>query len=157
MGETIFFLLSRNNSPHSPIISPMTPNLGNDLETDSRFPSGEWSGFWLQRPVYPGKQHMDLSLTFALGKVYGSGRDIIGEFTLNGRYDASSGKVTLHKQYLNAHLVLYEGWGEEGKGIWGVWKIDTQKDGFHLWPKNAPPESEAKVAHTAEPAASASA
>jgi len=119
---------------------PQPPNLGTDLETDPRFPSGPWTGFWLQKAAYPGRQPMTLSLTFALGKIYGSGTDLLGDFTLNGRYDATSGKVTLHKQYLNAHLVLYEGWGEGGKGIWGVWKIgDSKKDGFHLWSKHATP------------------
>ena len=65
--------------------------------------------------------------------------DPLGAFTLNGRYDTASGKVTLHKQYLNAHLVLYEGFAEPNKGIWGVWKLADKKDGFHLWPKGSPP------------------
>jgi hypothetical protein len=117
----------------------MTPNLGNDLETDPRFPSGDWAGFWLQRGTYDGRQAMKLSLTFALGKVYGSGSDHLGDFTLTGRYDAATGKVTLHKQYAGEHLVLYEGWAESGKGIWGVWKIEGKKDGFHLWPSTMPP------------------
>jgi hypothetical protein len=114
----------------------MTPNLGHDLETDSRFPTGEWTGFWLQKTVYAGRQTMELSLVFTLGKIRGDGRDSVGTFTMTGRYDTTTGKVTIHKQYAGAHLVVYEGWAEADKGIWGVWTIPAVgKDGFHLWPK----------------------
>ena len=114
----------------------MELNLGNDIETDDRFPTGEWVGFWLQRPHVAGRQAMELSLAFALGKVYGSGSDCVGEFAMRGRYEVDSGKVTIQKQYTGAHRVLYEGWAEGGKGIWGVWKIpEVGKDGFHIWPK----------------------
>ena len=114
----------------------MSEQLMRNLETDERFPSGEWKGFWLQRPQLKDRQKMDLSLTFADGKIRGDGNDMIGAFTMQGRYDVKSGKVTINKYYVGQHHVLYEGWAEPGKGIWGVWSIpNVGKDGFHLWPK----------------------
>ncbi|MFI5379424.1 MAG: hypothetical protein ACHRHE_09005, partial [Tepidisphaerales bacterium] len=61
------------------------------LETDERFPSGEWTGFWMQRSIYRGERSwMELQLTFAGGNVRGEGRDRLGEFTILGRYDLKS-------------------------------------------------------------------
>lgn len=106
------------------------------LETDERFPTGPWVGFWVQRGAFQGRQRMDLSLAFQNGRVRGDGQDVVGPFVVRGRYDLSTGKVVLHKEYLGAHEVLYEGWAEPAKGIWGVWRIMTEaKDGFHMWPK----------------------
>ena len=45
-----------------------------DLETDPRFPSGPWTGFFLQ-PLVPGRHLMELRLTFRRGEVKGEGRD----------------------------------------------------------------------------------
>jgi hypothetical protein len=118
-----------------------------DLETDARFPTGEWTGFWLQREQFAGRQKMDLSLTFALGKIRGTGRDVVGEFSMRGRYETANGKVVVHKDYVGKHHVLYEGWAESGKGIWGVWSIaGTGKDGFHLWPRGMRDPSQKEVA-----------
>ena len=50
-----------------------------DLETDARFPSGRWTGFFLQVQV-PGKHQMELLLTFRQGSMTGEGRDWVGEF-----------------------------------------------------------------------------
>ena len=38
-----------------------------DLETDPRFPSGRWTGYFLQ-PAIPGKHVMELILTFRHGE-----------------------------------------------------------------------------------------
>src|SRR5262245_4706843 len=105
-------------------------------ETDSRFPSGEWVGFYLQQTPAGNKHPMDLALTFREGRLIGQGRDIIAKFDIRGRYDTKTDEVTFHKHYLGLHSVLYHGWNE-GKGIWGKWEIASNnlKGGFHIWPK----------------------
>ena len=60
-----------------------------------------------------------------------------------GRYDLDSGRCNFMKQYLGGHDIVYGGWNEEGKGIWGVWEIHVDagnvlKGGFHLWPEGMP-------------------
>jgi hypothetical protein len=105
------------------------------LETDPRFPSGEWKGFYLQRDV-PGRQWMALALEFSGGRVAGEGRDSVGEFLLRGVYELKDGRCTLVKTYPGSHDVLYTGSNEgDGKWLWGVWRIHTESGGFHLWPK----------------------
>ncbi|MGA2501090.1 MAG: hypothetical protein ABSH20_25415 [Tepidisphaeraceae bacterium] len=105
------------------------------LETDERFPSGEWTGFWMQRSIYRGaRSWMELQLTFAGGVLRGEGRDRIGEFTILGQYDLKSAEVTFTKTH-PTHDVFYRGWAELDKGIWGLWKLPFDRDGFHIWPK----------------------
>lgn len=105
------------------------------LETDERFPSGPWTGFFLQ-PILPGRHWMELNLTFQNGSVSGEGRDWVGEFLIRGRYDTSDGKCWWSKRYLGRHDVAYLGYNE-GRGIWGNWDIvdPPLKGGFHIWPK----------------------
>ena len=107
------------------------------LETDPRFPSGPWVGFFLQK-IHPGKHSMELRLTFQAGNMTGEGRDWVGPFLVKGRYDLADGKCYWTKKYLGKHDVFYQGYNE-GKGIWGVWKISSagidQSGGFHIWPE----------------------
>ena len=103
------------------------------LEQDSRFPSGPWTGFYLQRPV-PGRQWMELRLAFSNGRIRGDGRDRIGAFTFTGRYDLRDGRCHWMKRYIGRHDIAYQGYNE-GKGIWGVWEIPpSARGGFHIWP-----------------------
>ncbi|MEI8195672.1 MAG: hypothetical protein WCI73_07170 [Phycisphaerae bacterium] len=114
----------------------MTEESHPSLETDERLPSGEWKGFWLQRPYYKSRQWMELVLSFADGKITGDGTDCVGHFLMRGHYDVQTAKVVIHKSYVGQHDVLYEGWAELDKGVWGLWTIPTLgKDGFHIWPK----------------------
>lgn len=102
-------------------------------EQDGRFPSGPWTGFFLQRGL-PGRQWMELRLTFSNGRIRGDGRDRIGAFTFTGRYDVRDGRCHWMKRYIGGHDVAYAGFNE-GKGIWGVWDIPpSQRGGFHIWP-----------------------
>ncbi|MSR52050.1 MAG: hypothetical protein EXS09_02025 [Gemmataceae bacterium] len=107
-----------------------------NLETDSRFPSGKWVGFFVDKRM-PGKQEMELTLLFANGKMTGDGRDRVGTFTFNGKYDLNDGKCEWVKKYVNAHAVDYRGFNE-GKGIWGTWEMHWEgavfTGGFHIWP-----------------------
>jgi hypothetical protein len=109
------------------------------LETDPRFPSGPWTGFFVQ-PLIPGRHLMELSLTFRSGQLTGEGRDWVGKFVLRGRYTLEDGKCYWTKRYLGKHDVFYKGYNE-GKGIWGVWEIPADetssgwRGGFHIWPE----------------------
>ncbi len=113
---------------------PLDP-LPADVETDPRFPSGPWKGYFLQ-PSLPGRHWMDLHLTFRGGRLSGEGRDKIGEFVLTGRYDVSDGRCRFTKTYIGRHSLYYNGYNE-GKGIWGRWELSTSvawHGGFHIWP-----------------------
>src|SRR5215470_1275441 len=113
-----------------------------DLETDPRFPSGPWTGFFLQ-PAVPGRHQMELRLTFHAGTMTGEGRDWVGLFTVRGKYNVVDGKCYWTKRYLGKHDVFYQGFNE-GKGIWGTWEIAAtkeyvaQKGGFFIWPEGMP-------------------
>ncbi len=87
------------------------------------FISGTWRGFWEQPDR--GRQEMRaFELHFARGRVRGSGVDVVGGFTVRGRYDAA-GAVSLVKQYLGKHRVEYTG-GPDGEGcILGTWVVRT--------------------------------
>lgn len=111
-----------------------TPNLS--TESDPRFPSGKWVGFWTDKRL-PGKHQMELELTFSNGSMTGSGRDIVGTFAIEGTYHLDDGLCLFLKQYVAQHVVGYRGFNE-GKGIWGSWELIIQKQkftgGFHIWP-----------------------
>jgi hypothetical protein len=109
-----------------------------NLETDPRFPSGPWTGFFLQREI-PGRHMMDIRLTFSNGEIKGQGRDWVGSFTMKGRYNLADGRCHWTKHYRGRHDVFYQGFNE-GKGIWGVWEFPfevpiTKRGGFHIWPE----------------------
>lgn len=105
------------------------------LETDDRFPSGPWEGFFLQPMLTPGKHWMELILTFRAGTIRGEGRDQVGKFLVKGRYAVEDGKCYWTKRYVGRHDVFYKGYNE-GKGIWGLWelKVPPWRGGFHIWP-----------------------
>ena len=108
-----------------------------DIESDPRFPSGKWVGFFVDKRL-PGKHQMEITITFAAGRMTGSGRDKVGSFTFDGEYDVTDGKCEWVKQYVKAHAIDYSGFNE-GKGIWGTWKLHWQglsyTGGFHIWPE----------------------
>jgi hypothetical protein len=115
------------------------------------YPSGAWYGYWEQ--VYWGRQFMEpLQLRFAAGRITGEGRDIIGPFTFQGTYD-EQGAVTLFKQYVGRHCVLYQG-RYDGEGtISGTWTIGTVWSGpFALRPAEFKVPADAPIiAVTADP------
>jgi hypothetical protein len=108
------------------------------VETDPRFPSGPWTGFFLQPPA-PARHMMEMRLTFTSGKMTGEGRDWVGQFVLRGTYELADGACHWTKRYLGAHDVFYKGFNE-GKGIWGVWELPagsgvSMRGGFRIWPE----------------------
>ena len=119
--------------------------------SDSLYPSGPWTGFYNYQP---GDRHrMDLDLTFASGRLSGTGSDDVGSFRIRGRYDTSAGECYWTKSYLGAHDVFYRGF-REGKGIWGTWEITVRDHGgFHIWPLGAAQgEAVERTAEEPEPA-----
>jgi hypothetical protein len=112
------------------------PQSNIEVETDPRFPSGKWIGFWVQRIIL-GRQYMSLQLTFAKNQVSGEGSDRVGDFIISGEYDLRDGRCVMHKRYIDAHDVLYEGRNEDdGMWLWGLWTIRSlDRGGFHLWPE----------------------
>jgi len=124
------------------------------LETDPRFPSGPWTGFFLQK-ARPGKHKMELRLTFKNGELRGEGRDRVGKFTVRGRYDVADGRCRWTKRYLGKHDVYYQGFNE-GKGIWGVWEIPSEtlpafnRGGFHIWPEGMTDPSQPQLSEEAD-------
>lgn len=98
------------------------------------YPSGPWRGYWEQHGY--GRQPMR-GLVFRLseGLIEGEGTDIVGAFTFSGQYD-SDGFVTMVKQYVGQHQVLYQG-RYDGEGtISGLWSIGQWDSGaFALRPE----------------------
>ena len=113
---------------------PHSPSPPESLaETDPRFPSGPWRGFFLM-DHWPGRHQMELLLTFRQGVMTGEGRDRIGPFLIRGKYTLEDGKCHWTKRYIGQHDVAYQGYNE-GKGIWGLWEIPpSSRGGFHIWP-----------------------
>ncbi|MCY2968592.1 MAG: hypothetical protein NT069_34050 [Planctomycetota bacterium] len=103
------------------------------LESDSRFPSGPWVGYFIQ---WGSKSRTELDLRFSDGRISGHGVDWVGEFIVRGRYQTDDGKCWWSKRYIRGHDVSYDGYNE-GKGIWGVWQLlhVQWRGGFHIWPK----------------------
>jgi hypothetical protein len=130
----------------------MTNPVPCDLETDPRFPSGPWIGFFLQKLV-PGRHQMELRLTFRHGDMAGEGRDWVGKFVIRGRYSTADGRCRWHKRYLGKHDVFYQGFNE-GKGIWGIWEMDEvfyQRGGFHIWPEGMADPTQQHLTEAVEP------
>jgi hypothetical protein len=119
------------------------------LETDLRFPSGSWTGFFLQCWM-PGRQTMAIDFTFEAEHLQATGSDIVGPFTFEGQYNVADGKCRWIKKYLGKHSVTYTG-VNEGQGIWGVWEIRLlaglyQDQGvFHIWPQGMTPTKETEA------------
>ncbi len=109
------------------------------VELDPRFPSGPWTGFFLQY-WFPGRNTTDLALTCRDGELEGEGRDWVGPYTIHGSYDVVTGRCEWTKKYLSRHSIAYRG-VNDGHGIWGVWELPqlgglfVDRGGFHIWPE----------------------
>lgn len=125
----------------------MTP--ADDLESDPRFPSGKWAGFWTQKLPFVAKPRQEMILTFCRGEIRGEGRDMVGEFLIRGFYSVEDGKCRWTKKYVGRHDVFYQGFNE-GKGIWGTWQIDFNHGGFHIWPEGMSDPTGANLSEEAD-------
>jgi hypothetical protein len=119
------FEMARPKSPQAP------------PETDPRFPSGAWTGFYLQGES-PRKLQLELNLAFAGGNLKGEGRDYLGKFRIKGTYQVDEGICTWTMTYYSMGSRMYRGFNE-GKGIWGTWKMEHfWRGGFYIWPVGMP-------------------
>jgi hypothetical protein len=114
------------------------PEFTAEFETDPRFPSGKWVGFYLMPHTGATRHPTECVLNFRNQRMWGEGRDKVGKFVIEGKYDLQDGKCHWLKTYIAQHVVHYNGYNE-GKGIWGVWEIPNNlsinwKGGFHIWP-----------------------
>ncbi len=110
-----------------------------ELRNSSLFPSGGWTGFYIEtRPGWGlGEHRQDLNLDFNSGRITGGGIDDIGRFSIFGRYDDETGKCNWLKSY-PGHSVSYTGFNDNGKFVWGTWETDDyrrDRGGFKIWPK----------------------
>ena len=106
-----------------------------DVERDPRFPSGPWIGFFDQTMDPVGRHKTELQLQFKDGKMTGDGADWVGRCTVLGCYRTEDGRCEWLKQYVGKHTVVYAGYNEEGRGIYGGWMITEQmRGGFRIWP-----------------------
>jgi hypothetical protein len=117
-------------------MSPSGPHPDN-AELDGRFPSGRWHGWWQQLST---RGRMELDLSFARGRIFGDGRDWVGDFVLSGSYNPEFGGCSLLKTYLGQHDVDYDGVAA-ANGIRGTWRLidrETRRvvdcGPFHIWP-----------------------
>jgi hypothetical protein len=123
-------------------------------ETDDRFPSGPWFGYYHQ---WGTQARQRLRLEFAAGTITGEARDPGGACSIRGSYDVQSGVVSLVKTY-EAHRVEYAGLAD-GDGIGGDWAIRyeaglTDRGIFRIWPDElAMSEAEGLKAEEPVPAA----
>ena len=105
-------------------------------ETDPRFPSGQWQGFYVQSGT---KHPMSAQLRFRRGRISGDGMDGVGGFRMAGTYNLDGGQVTLRKHYFAQHMVVYIGNGGPLRSLQGRW--DLRADGlcgfWRLWPVDA--------------------
>lgn len=102
-------------------------------ETDPRFPSGRWKGYFIQWGV---RGWQDLILNFSNGTIDGTAVDKGGECDVKGTYDLSNGAVSLVKIYFY-HKVEYRGETRD-KGIRGGFMIryplTIDAGDFYIWP-----------------------
>ncbi len=119
-----------------------------NLEPDPRFPSGPWTGFFLQYWL-PGRHTTNSTLTWQRGELTGAGQDWVGPYTIRGHYDSTTSRCEWIKQYIGRHAVAYRG-VNDGHGIWGVWEIRilgglyVDRGGFHIWPEGTDVSEESK-------------
>jgi hypothetical protein len=86
---------------------------------------------------------MELHLVFGDGAIVGEGMDMVGLFTVSGRYVAAEGGCNMIKRYTHGPDIRWDGW-HFGEVVWiaGVWKLPHDTGWFYLRPAGKPsPES----------------
>jgi len=101
----------------------------------SVFEGGIVTGFWRLQTGDEGPMHFEY---FAMvnGRIRGQGDDEVGPFTICGTYGYDGKRVICRfdKQYIGAHLVIYEGSGNyiqnEPLELKGKWEIPGDWSGY---------------------------
>lgn len=92
----------------------------------------KWTGWWKQRGLGRQKMHNLVLEVGPDGRVVGGGDDCVGPFTFRGQF-RPDGTVSLLKQYIGRHQVVYEGCNS-GEGVFGTWRIGFDAGRFALRP-----------------------
>ena len=103
------------------------------METDSRLPTGEWNGFYIEDRIAK-RGWMHLYMSYENNEIKGEGTDYVGPWVATGSYDLDLGVCNWEKSYLGKHKVIYSGRLTEN-GILGKWEISFLNGPFHIWPK----------------------
>lgn len=85
--------------------------------TQSAFPSGEWSGYYMQqrdtrgyRTATQRRDDMSLHLSFEAGRISGRGSDTVGTYTITGQYNSARLRCAFAKRYTGEdYVVEYRG------------------------------------------------
>ena len=72
-------------------------------ETDDRFPSGTWVGYFIQ---WNSRSRTELDLFFKDGLISGAGAAWVGEFIVKGRYQIDDGNHISHLSRANGRYDL---------------------------------------------------
>lgn len=102
-------------------------------EQDPGFPSGPWSGFYIEPRGRHSFHRQSMDLTFCRGRMTGRGQDDVGVFVISGQYELESRQVWWTKTYLGRHSVHYRG-VQSGRTIQGDWSLAIYRGGFSIWP-----------------------
>ena len=95
--------------------------------------AGKWSGYYFYTPD-DTKHRQEMTLSFGVGIVVGSGVDKIGMFKIKGQYDPEHQEACWEMSYYT-HTANYRGFYEDNS-IWGVWRIaNGASGGFRIWPR----------------------
>ena len=68
----------------------------------------------------------ELFLSFEANRILGTGKDMVGPFTLSGTI-GEGGAVVMHKHYLGQHSVQYAGIYDGEGTMSGEWSIDFDR------------------------------
>lgn len=94
-------------------------------ESDPRFPSGIWRGYYTQ-PNTGSEQHLtEAHLHFFSGQIEGWGEDKVGSFNLEGGYRLTDGSCFWTKHYHGRHSLAYRG-EASGGALSGIWEASTR-------------------------------
>ncbi len=133
--------MEQQNSPSGQKTGPVgaddkTTADASPVETDPRFPSGQWEGYSLI-PPQRCPQSMELRLTFHEGTISGTGRDILDHFSVVGTY-SHDGRCKFEKRCDKGQVIRCDGHHvNQGRyfGVSGEWVLDEQlRERFWLAP-----------------------
>ena len=106
------------------------------------------TGWWAQRGL--GRQEMEgLRMTVADGRISGSGMDMVGVFTFEGR--VADGRVTMQKLYFEKYTVRYTGQYDGDSRLWGTWHLFGDQGPWEIVLRQGEAEAEEVTVEEAQP------
>ncbi|CAF1199420.1 unnamed protein product [Adineta steineri] len=112
-------------------------NKANAESSNSLFPSGQWISRYFQYKKWHGSHLFSLSFNHEQQKVTGSGKDDIGEFSIDGIYSFNTRRIGLTKKYqkgtgnssqnLEHTVIIQLKWDSQKQLFHGKWYVKTKK------------------------------